>query len=474
MKKYLIIILLIVVAIGIGAYFFLFGKKDVCRNVIPEDAKAVMVIDARQALSQLDFSVSDIFKALRHQRQKEEDKDGWGIDILAPMYGFVSADNYVCGVFALTDAGDFEERLKDENIRVESQRGFKWAGKGEIQLCFDDRKALIIGPVLIGQADALRGRMVEWMTQGSHKVPVLAGLKKDDGVVSMRSTLAVMPEPISSQITGNIRDVNLNDIFLNASLKIKEKSFLLSTGYESEDDKFTNYALDYDKLLRPIDGKKLPACIEEPMLRAVFNVDGEKVLPKLRENFIFRTLLVGLNLCVDLDMMIKAIDGDVLLELSGRTISSPDLVASAQIRNQDFLGNAKDWCTGSSTFGYSCQALGEKDFVLQNARDKFYFGVHDGFLYLSSDNVKTLHFSAPQLEEKISQVREQAHGKRIYASVDFARMLNFMTAIGPKNRFEKGTTSLDQINISLTDFRHMECEIITREKPTDFIKGLLK
>ena len=142
------------------------------------------------------------------------------------MYGFVSADNYVCGVFALTDSGDFEERLKDENIRVESQRGFKWAGKGEILLCFDDRKALIIGPVLIGQADALRGRMVEWMTQGSHKVPILTGLKKDDGVVSMRSTLAVMPEVISSQITGNIRDVNLNDIFLNASLKIKEKSFL--------------------------------------------------------------------------------------------------------------------------------------------------------------------------------------------------------------------------------------------------------
>ena len=64
MKKYLIIIFLLI-AVAIGAYFFLFGKKDVCKNVIPEDAKAVLVIDAKQALKQMDFSISDIFKALK-------------------------------------------------------------------------------------------------------------------------------------------------------------------------------------------------------------------------------------------------------------------------------------------------------------------------------------------------------------------------------------------------------------------------
>ena len=233
MKKYLIIISLLI-AVAIGAYFFLFGKKDVCKNVIPEDAKAVLVIDAKQALKQMDFSISDIFKALKHrQQQKEEDKAGWGIDMLAPMYGFVSADNYVCGVFALSNAEDFEEKLKVEDIAVESQRGFKWASKGEILLCFDSKKALAMGPVIRGGADAMRGKMVEWMKQGSHDVPVLSSLKKDDGVISLRSSLAVVPQALTSQITDNIKDINLNDIFLNASLKVKEKSFLLSTELEA-------------------------------------------------------------------------------------------------------------------------------------------------------------------------------------------------------------------------------------------------
>ena len=112
MKKLLVLLILLVV-VGFGAYFFLFVKKDICKNVVPEDAKAVMLLDAKQAITQMDFSISDIFKALKHQ--KENDSEEWGIDMLSPMYGFVSNDNYVGGVFALNDAKEFEEKISEEN-----------------------------------------------------------------------------------------------------------------------------------------------------------------------------------------------------------------------------------------------------------------------------------------------------------------------------------------------------------------------
>ena len=50
MKKFLIILVVAVVAVAGGAYYFLYGKGDVCKNVIPEDAKAVMVFDAKEAV----------------------------------------------------------------------------------------------------------------------------------------------------------------------------------------------------------------------------------------------------------------------------------------------------------------------------------------------------------------------------------------------------------------------------------------
>lgn len=472
MKKFLTILVLVVFAIAVGAYFFLFGKKDVCKNVIPQDIKAVLVVDAKQALRQLDFSISDLFKLLK--QQKEDENKDWGIDMLSPIYGFVSNDNYVCGVFALSDAKDFEERITEENITVESQRGFKWAHKGEILLCFDAEKALAIGPVNKAESDGMRGKMVEWMNQGSHKVPILSSIKKNDGVITLRSSLGVLPKAFTKQVSDNLKDVSLNDIYLNATFVVKEKSFLLSTELESEDEKFSNYVSEYDNLFRPIDAEMLPACIEDPLFRMVVNVEGENFLSKLRENAIIRTMLIGLNLCIDTDMMIKSIDGNVLFEFAGHSASSPAFVASAKLKNQDFLRNARDWCMGSSTFGYSCQALSDKDFVLQNRHDKYFFGVHDDFLYLSSDNGKTLHFSAPQLEKNISLVKEQAQGKKIYASIDYEKMLSYLTFPGLNIQSNKANNGLDYINVSATDFRHIQYELTTREKTSDFIKELLK
>lgn len=471
MKKYLIILVLIIIAIAIGVYFFLYGKKDVCKNVIPKNAKAVLVLDAKQALKQMDFSINDIFKTLK--QLNDEDKKEWGIDVLSPMYGFISNDNYVCVVFALSDANNFEKRISEENVSVESQRGFKWANNGEILLCFDSEKALAIGPVNKAESDGIRGKMVEWMNLGSHKVPVMSSLK-NDGVLSFRSSLGVLPKEFTRLFSDNLKDVSLDDIFLNATLDVKEKAFLFSIELESQNEDFSKFMSEYDKLLRPIDAGELPYCIEEPLVRAVVNVEGEQILSKLRENPYVRTILLGLNLCVDTDMMIKAIDGDVLLEFAGRTVSSPALVASAKIKNKDFLKNAKDWCSGSSTFGYSCQAIDDKNFVLKNGSDKFFFGVRDEFLYLSSDNGQMLHFSTPQLEKNNSLVREQIQGKRLYASIDFEKMLSFMSFSGLNILSNKGASSMDHINISATDFRHIQYELTTKEKISDFIKGLLK
>ena len=102
---------------------------------------------------------------------------------------------------------------------------------------------------------------------------------------------------------------------------------MLTTELESEDEKFTSYMSDFDKLLRPIDGDDLPSYIEEPMMCLVLNVDGENILAKLRQNPMARMALMGLSLCLDTDMMIKAINGDVIIEADGRSASLPAFAA---------------------------------------------------------------------------------------------------------------------------------------------------
>jgi hypothetical protein len=180
--------------------------------------------------------------------------------------------------------------------------------------------------------------------------------------------------------------------------------------------------------------------------------------------------LIGLSLCIDTDMMIKAIDGDVLLEFAGRSIASPSFVASARVKNQDFLRNAKDWCSGSSALGYSCQAFDDKNFVLQNGGSKFFFGVHDDFLYLSSDNRNTLQFSTPGSVNTISQ--EQVHGKRLYASIDVNKMYEFVN--GSRKESDNSPVGMDHLNVSATGFGQFQVELTTKGRAVDAIKQLLK
>ena len=80
MKKYIFLILAIVAVVAIGGYYFLFGKKDVCKDVIPEDAKAVMVLDSKQLVKQMGIGISDIVDFL-----KSDKKEDIGIDLLSQM-----------------------------------------------------------------------------------------------------------------------------------------------------------------------------------------------------------------------------------------------------------------------------------------------------------------------------------------------------------------------------------------------------
>ena len=82
MKKYLILAV-VVVAIAIGVYYFFFAKNDVCKNVIPEDAKAVMVFDGKELVKQIDFSIIDLIELLKNS--DDEEKEDYGIDFLSPM-----------------------------------------------------------------------------------------------------------------------------------------------------------------------------------------------------------------------------------------------------------------------------------------------------------------------------------------------------------------------------------------------------
>ena len=470
MKKYIFLILALIAIVAIGGYYFLFGKKDVCKDVIPEDAKAVMVLDSKQLVKQMGIDISDIVDFL-----KSDKKEDIGIDLLSPMYGFLSNESYLCGVMALSDADDFVEVLKEEGVSVESQRGFKWAYSNQMIVCFDDKKALILGPISQTESHNMRPRMVEWMSQSSSKSPLLSSVLRQEGAVCLSSKMSVLPSTYMQTALQYLDNpFDMDKVFLNAELSIKEKALLLSTAVESDEDDIKSLVTKYKNILRPIQASQLRSTVSDPLLWVGFNTNGATLLEGLRKNSVLRLFLVGVNLCVDADMMLKAIDGDVCFELSD--ISSYTL--KAQVTNQDFLKNANEWNTGFLGKNYSFKSIDKNNFMLQGVGNTTFFGVNDNVAYFTSNQHVTKNKGSNASDDFVTNKQPEIEGKIFYASVSvnkLARLPKMQNMLNDDNKkLNVFLDKMDRFTMSATDYLHYDIELSTKEDLSDFIKELLK
>ena len=474
MKKYIFLILAIVAVVAIGGYYFLFGKKDVCKDVIPEDAKAVMVLDSKQLVKQMGIGISDIVDFL-----KSDKKEDIGIDLLSPMYGFLSNESYLCAVIALSDADDFEEAFKEKGISVESQRGFKWAYNKEMIVCFNDDKALLLGPITQTESHNMRPRMVEWMSQSSSKSPILSSALKQDGALCLSSKMSVLPGTYMQSALQYLNNpFDLDKVFLNAELSIREKSLLLSASVESDEDDIKGLVTKHKDILRPIQASQLRSSTNDPLLWVGFNTKGASLLEELRKNSVLRLFLVGINLCVDADMMLKAVDGNVCFELNDILSNKADFTLKAQVTNQDFLENANELNTGFLGNSYSFKSIDKNNYILQGVGNTTYFGVKDNLAYISSNQSVTNNEKSNTSDNFVTNNKSQIDGKVIYASVNMnklARLPMIQNMMNDDSRklnafFDK----MDRFNVSATDYLHYDVELTTKEDISDFIKQFLK
>ena len=468
MKKYLIILAVVAVA-AIGVYYFFFAKNDSCKNVIPEDAKAVLVFDATEAVKQLDFSISDIIDLLK---QNSDNNADLGIDFLSPMYGFVSNDNYLCGVFALSDADAFGKAISDGNVTVESQRGFKWAYTNDILVCFDSGKALVMGPISKGESDGMRGKMVEWMNQGSHSVPLLSSIMDKEGIFRLRTSLGAIPDTYKSQFSSIYKNVDFDKVFFNATFNIKDNAFLLTAGVESEDKEYTKLVSEWSVYNRPIQADQVQIPYENPLALMVFNLDGEALYNKLCKNPQTATVFSMMNLYCNTGLMFQAIDGNVVMAFDNISDGqSNKYYVNAHVKNKDFMKGAEEWESNMAPLGLLCHQVEGDNYMISANDVTNYFGVRGESLYFASD------LDAAKTAGKLnSSLESQIKDKLFYLSLDIDKLVKSPYAksqLGIEGFAQLVLNYFDRLNVSVVKRTDFEIELTTKQKISDILKMTL-
>lgn len=116
------------------------------------------------------------------------------------------------------------------------------------------------------------------------------------------------------------------------------------------------------------------------------NVDGDVLLEHLRDIPTVRTLLIGLNMGVDADQMIRSIQGDMAVALLAPDgLKDIDYLLTAQVEETDFLGEADYWLqSAAKNSSVELRDMGNHHYYMATGGLHAFFGVEDETLYVTS------------------------------------------------------------------------------------------
>ena len=359
-------------AVILVVLLFLLKGKSSYRDSLPAHLQALARLDAGLVQEQ----IPDLFP-----ESLPPNVSHCGIDFSLPLYAFVDDTDHLGVLLPLSSASQWEDYLQGMNIPIEKQRGYRWACHDHWLMVFSDDRCLMHGPLSEQEIVQIRGRMAELMKQRPDEEDLLlTHIEKSDAplstVFSLRFAKRLMTRlfPSSAPLWRNesegciSMDVHAKDRMITADVAFHDVS-----------------AQSLLPFLTPIPADGLPQLGEQQMAAVTMGMNGEALLQTLRSYPSVRTALLALNFCLDLDQIIRSVDGPVTLFVpdADDVLSATSLVA--QLRDTRFMQNSNDWEREfPAGWGIRMEAMGDSAFSVHMPQQEICFGVKDSRLIVAS------------------------------------------------------------------------------------------
>lgn len=441
MKKKAFVVLALAVALAAAVGFVVLRRgAQTYTYVLPADLKAVAAVDVADWVRQADLPDG----RLQELVLGDADAGTAGLDFSKKMYIFVAADDYVGVALAVEDADRLQGVLAAQQKAgkcepVREQRGFRWTTvDGQWLVAFDDDRLLAMGPAMGAQLDGLRNRMAAYLRQKREEsgvvTPLFTELSEQEGALSLVARLDALPASGKEWLRmGLPEEVPPQDVRLAASLHADGNRLALRVALRSDNPALKKQMEAVSNLLRPLRGDLAACGPQRPLVWAGFNANGEKLLEELRTNPQIRTALIMLNFGVDVDMMLKSIDGDVSVAVEGlgSNFSIPTLL-TAQLARTDFLSKADYWERSlAPRSDVRFKRRGTDRFNLLMGAYSVFFGVKDKCLYVANDERLEAAAVVEQPGAGVADYRREMKGCLWYVTVDLAQLWQQLGAALP-------------------------------------------
>lgn len=353
-------------------------KQSEFTHALPANSTALMSVDIGKASG---VGSNALLKALL----MVSNTDDGGIDLMQKAYLFETADGYLGLCAAVRDADHLVETFSAMSAKGRckvldksgdafvSVLGDAWA------VAFNDDALLVAGPVAIAEQQQMQSRLVRYLAQDAERSgmasPMFQKLDSIDAPMALVAQVKALPEQMAIPfMLGAPRDADPSQVLVAAAMKA-EKQCLLMTGHTFSFNKKTDAALqEAAQVFRPLQGSYLNTVSKDAALGLFVNVEGTRFLPLMHQNAGLQSLLTGINAAIDMDNIIKSVDGEMAITMPVLSDKKLSLTMVAQLAHSQWLADVGYW-KDSCPKGGQILPWAPDGYSYQNGDDAFYFGV---------------------------------------------------------------------------------------------------
>lgn len=387
-------------------------------NAIPESSTLLMSTNTAKLTG---VGSQQLLKSLLHFKNI----DKTGIDFSANVYFFEDA-RYNIGLCAkVSDDDKLADMLQQAGCRVEKRRGFRFALlQGNWIVGFSDVSVLLMGPVIPAAIDEMKGQMVQYLKQSEDEsikgTPLMERLQTIDAPMAMVCQASALPEQFITPFTiGAPRDASPSDIMIAASMEVSHGRLLISGQTFSFKKQIDEALQKAQQTYRPIKGDYVKTMSTSDGMGLFMNIDGKNFHKLIRQNRGVSTMLMGINTAIDMDNIIKSIDGDMALIASGLGNDKLQMMMGAKLGNSNWLKDVAYW-KQSVPKGGRIGDWGKNCFYYTGNQTAYYFGVTDDMQYMSGGSKdEALRSIRPSQNPINTELQQLIIGNKLVMLINF-------------------------------------------------------
>ena len=401
-------------------------------NAIPSESKALISFDlegmAKDAKA-TDGKKSEVLKQLLHV----DDLSDCGIDLSQKLYMFISPDGQLGMDAKVENDGDMKDwfdKLSKTGFcsKVTEKKGFSFTViKGCWVVGFSDEAMLVMGPAVGAVQGEIQRQIIKYLKQdedeGIKGTPIFDKLDSIKSNVAIVSSADALPAKFTAPfVLGAPKDTDPSEILIAAEINKDGKCLNIigeSFSFKPTIDKALK---DAAKNYKPITGKYIQSIPDDALSAMLMNVDGNNLLNLLRSDKGMQAMLAGLNAAIDVDNIIKSINGDVAIVMPKYNGDAPDFSLAAKLGNRNWMKDIGYW-KQSCPKGSKIVDWGKDAYHYISADENFYFGVSaDNQLFSGNKEILAKNSIIKVQKQLPADIQKQLAGKRLCIVINLAAM----------------------------------------------------